>query len=178
MSRVLRLRRLPASLSELRLRCVPQSMGGVHRRKVEYSDLDAMNHVNNSTYFKFFETVRVRNFSWVAQEDFQFVAKGFAPVLSDTWCSFHRPISMYDHLHIGLCIEDVRPEVGQFNHRYLVWSEAHGRVAAQGGATVVMCDFDNGGRRAPLPDWWVARIDLMMSQARATDGDEARKADK
>ena len=49
--------------------------------------------------------------------------QGIAPVLADTWCTFRRPISLYDKLAIGVRVEGIEAEKGQFLHRYIVWSE-------------------------------------------------------
>jgi len=148
-----------ASASSLRLPAsqLPKALAAFHeafpvhvRKPVEYRDLDVYNHVNNACYFAYFEEARVRG--WRAKDDgaasWSVEAKGIAPVLQDTWCNFRVPIGLYDVVHIGLRVEGVQPERASFEHRYCVWSEDHDQVAAQGGATIVLCDFDRGGRRA------------------------------
>ena len=145
-----RLKPLPGSLDEAR-----SAFAFWHTRSVEYRDLDAMCHVNNATYFKFFETVRVESWSQAVGHRIEFEPKGIKPVLSGVWCAYRRPVSLYDTLHIGLRAENVEMDSGRYEHRYIVWSTAQDTVAAEGGADVVMCDFDRGGVRCPVPPAWV-----------------------
>ena len=118
------------------------------RKEVEFRDLDSYNHVNNATFFSYFEIARTQ--LWRAKSDgtWDIAAKGIAPVLQDTWCHFRIPITLYDVVHIGLLVQQQDLERASFEHRYCIFSEDHGQVAAQGGSTIVLCDFDNGGRRA------------------------------
>jgi acyl-CoA thioesterase FadM len=44
-----------------------------------------MAHVNNTNYFKWFETIRVRQFATINPE-FSFTPTGIKPVISETWC--------------------------------------------------------------------------------------------
>ena len=53
-------------------------------------------------------------------------------MLADTWCSFRRPVELYDELLIGLRVENIVKERGEFQHRYAVWSTQLATVAAQG----------------------------------------------
>ena len=105
------------------------------------------NHVNNATYFSYFEEARLA--AWRKKGDGRVAPKGIAPVISNIWCAFHRPIALEDTVTIALRVENVQPERSSMDHRYVVWSESQAAVAAQGGATVVLCDFDHSdGRRA------------------------------
>ena len=144
---VLRLPTLPSTLEALEA-----EFPSTFEQRVEYRDLDAMNHVNNATYFMYFENARIRAF---LGGKFAFNPAGVSPVLADTWCSFRRPVELDDMLTIGSRAENINPERGSFDHRYIVWSARHGTVAAQGGATVVLCDFDAGGRRTTIPPLWL-----------------------
>merc|ERR1712216_191907 len=139
----LRSSELPKSVAELR-----SAFSFVTTRRTEFADLDAYQHVNNTMYLRYFESARVLH--WSSQNAFgaQLAAQGISPVLADTWCHFKRPLGMADTIHVGLRAEKVLAEQASFEHRYVVWSEALGDVAAQGGATIVLCDFDQGGRRA------------------------------
>ena len=107
----------------------------------------ADNHVNNTVYFSFYEEVRVRAWRKSTGSD-SFAASGIAPVLQDTWTHFRLPLSLFDIVHIGMRAEHIEPETASFQHRYCVWSERFGAVAAEGGAGLVLCDFANGGKRA------------------------------
>ena len=134
--------RLPTSALPTSLAACHAAFPVVHATRVEFRDLDPYSHVNNATYFSYFEEARMA--AWPKGVE----PKGIAPVLADVWCAFRRPVALYDVVHIGLRVDNVNVEASTFEHRYVVWSEALGQVAAQGGATVVLCDFDRQGRRA------------------------------
>ena len=103
--------------------------------------------MNNATYFSYFEEARLA--LWGGKGDGQVAAKGIAPVIADIWCAYQRPIALGDTVSIALRVENLQPEKSSMEHRYVVWSEANEMVVAQGGATIVLCDFDHGdGRRA------------------------------
>lgn len=146
----LKLKPLPTSLAEAK-----QLFKFWHEREIEYRDLDAMNHVNHAAYFTFFETLRVKSWSEATGVQLQFEPKGIKPVLGGVWCSYRRPLALYDTVHVGLRVENVQLQRGQFEHRYIVWSEQQGTVAAEGGADVVMCNFSDGGKRCPIPSVWI-----------------------
>eukprot|EP00316_Scyphosphaera_apsteinii_P003900 CAMPEP_0119333312 /NCGR_PEP_ID=MMETSP1333-20130426/84882_1 /TAXON_ID=418940 /ORGANISM="Scyphosphaera apsteinii, Strain RCC1455" /LENGTH=114 /DNA_ID=CAMNT_0007343353 /DNA_START=123 /DNA_END=463 /DNA_ORIENTATION=+ len=101
-------------------------------KRVEFRDLDPYNHVNNATYFSYFEEARVQK--WRQHGD-GLHATGIAPVLADVWCHYRKPIGLYDIVQIGMRVENVQPAHSSFEHRYLVWSEKLGSVVAQGGGT-------------------------------------------
>ena len=156
LARPLFLRRLAsASASSLRLGAtLPKSFDAFREafphqcsKQIEYRDLDAYGHVNNTVYFSFYEEIRIRTWRKTANEE-MFGAKGIAPVLQDTWTHFRMPLQLFDTIHIGMQLEDAVPEKASMVHRYCVWSEKYGAVAAEGGATLVLCDFDNDGKRA------------------------------
>mmetsp|Transcript_8630 Transcript_8630/g.22292 ORF Transcript_8630/g.22292 Transcript_8630/m.22292 type:complete len:193 (-) Transcript_8630:220-798(-) len=127
--------------------------------QVQFSELDAMAHVNNTKYFTWFETLRVQEFSSGIEPNFSFTPVGIKPVVGDTWCRFRRPVEMYDKVTVGLRVVDLKPDRGEFKHVYAVWSSDQETVAAMGGCTVVVCDFDQGGRRTAIPDRWLPSLE-------------------
>ena len=79
-----------ASASTLCLPQLPQTFAAFceafpHQcsKQIEYRDLDAYNHVNNTVYFSFYEEVRVRTWRLSTGNE-TFAANGIAPVLQDT----------------------------------------------------------------------------------------------
>ena len=88
----------------------------------------------------------------------KFTPEGIAPVLSETWCRYRRPVDLPDDLHVAVRVEEVRQQRGEFVQSYVVWSERLQDVAAKGGARVVLCDFEDGGKRTPIPEWLMQRL--------------------
>ena len=129
------------------------------RLDVDFCDLDAMVHVNNTVYFRWFETLRVRQFSQDIYPEFSFTPVGKKPVISETWCRYRRPIELYDTVVVGCRVLDLDQPRGEFKQEYAVWSEKQSTVDAVGGCTIVVCDFDlDGGPRTPIPDEWIPKL--------------------
>ena len=72
-----------------------------HSRQVEWRDLDAMNHVNNATYFCFLESARIAHMTSMGLTDLNPHAD-LTPVLADTWCSYRRPALLNDRIDVGV----------------------------------------------------------------------------
>ena len=156
------LRQAPSSLPALRA-CYPHQQ----RHTVEPSDLNPLplKYVNADAYFACFERIRKESFQQLMSE----CPASVAPVLAELDCSFKRPVLLGDVLHIGLRVDSVRPSEGQFRHQYSVWSQQHNAIAAQGGATIVMVDIeDGGGQRTPVPERLVHRIEVEFAESWAS----------
>lgn len=130
---------------------------------VEYRDLDAMQHVNNTVYFSYFERIRIRHFLNTVDSEFSFHPEGIKPIVSETFARFRRPVNFDDRVVVGVRVAEADPLRGELKEEYIVWSTAQSAVAATGGCTVVVCDFDKGGKRAVIPEAW---LDAMQPAAR------------
>lgn len=154
----LRLKPLPKTLEDIEL-----SFPYVGVQPVDYAHLDAMCHVNNATYLQYFETARTRSLVELLGIEVTFEAKGKAPVLQDTWVSYRRPTFLFDTLRVALRAEDLAPEHGFMVHRYLIWSTKQSTVVAEGGASIVLCDFSDGGRRCAFDDEWAGHAKALSA---------------
>jgi acyl-CoA thioester hydrolase len=118
------------------------------RWPVAWGDMDALGHVNNTTYFRWFESVRIHCFArlgWAADLS----AGGIGPILAQTSCTYRAPLTFPDEVLLGARVEDVGED--RFTMRYRVVSLRLGKVAAEGEARVVAFDY-TAGRKAALPD--------------------------
>ena len=70
------------------------------------------------------------------------------PILAEINCRFKVPITYPDTLHIGTYITDLKAD--RFTQKYVLISEAHNCIAAEGEGRVVCYDF-NRGQKADLP---------------------------
>ena len=48
-------------------------------------------------------------------------------------------------------------------HRYLIWSTKQSTVVAEGGASIVLCDFSDGGRRCAFDDEWAGHAKALSA---------------
>lgn len=115
---------------------------------VAWGEMDAFGHVNNVTYFRYFETGRIALF-----EEIDFAGGGAAgsvgPILASTDCRFRIPLTYPDTITVGSWIEEVGED--QFIMGYAVFSHAHNQVAAEGSGRIVAYDYGRG-RKARLEE--------------------------
>jgi acyl-CoA thioester hydrolase len=120
----------------------------VVRVPVAWGDMDAFGHVNNTFYFRYFETARILFFERTGFNDSK-RSTGIGPILAETRCRFRRPLKYPDTVAVGTRARDV--EADRFSMDYVVWSEALGEIAASGEGLIVSYDYA-AGRKAPLPE--------------------------
>lgn len=114
---------------------------------VVWGEMDAMGHVNNIVYFRYFETARIAYFERVhfLQE---MASSGVGPILASTRCRFKAPLTYPDRVHVGARASDLAED--RFLMHYVVVSEARGRIAAEGDGLIVAYDY-RAGQKAALP---------------------------
>ena len=78
---------------------------------VQWGDMDAFAHVNNTVYLRWFESARLAYFERLAVSTSN---RGVAPILASVSCRFRAPVTYPDVVHAGARITDVaadRPQV-------------------------------------------------------------------
>ena len=105
---------------------------------VAWGEMDALNHVNNAVYFRYFETARLDFFKHVELMEEMAVTK-VGPVLGDTYCKYFRPVTYPDTLLVGSKVTEVQDD--RFTMEYTIVSKAQQKVTTIGTATIVMFDF-------------------------------------
>jgi acyl-CoA thioester hydrolase len=117
--------------------------------QVAWGDMDALQHVNNSVYFKYFETARLDFFNQINLLG-DLKSTGVGPVLSETNARFKRPVTFPDSIVVGVKISDIHKE--RFVMHYTVFSKAQQAVTTIGWAKVVMFNFKTGQKAKLTPE--------------------------
>lgn len=117
------------------------------RWPVAWGDMDAFAHVNNVTYLRWFESVRIAHFAAIGWTP-DVTQGGVGPILAHTACTYRIPLTFPDTVVLGSRIVDIGDD--RFTMRYRVVSEALGRLAAEGEGRIVAFDYGTG-RKASLP---------------------------
>jgi acyl-CoA thioester hydrolase len=114
--------------------------------------MDAMGHVNNTVYFRMFETARI---AYLRAID---LASGSAvgPILASTHCRFRLPLSFPDTVTVGARTTEILED--RFVMEYRIVNGA-GTLAAEGGGVVVAYDYP-AGRKVSIP----ARVRQRMEE--------------
>lgn len=112
--------------------------------EVAWGDMDAFGHVNNTVYFRYFESTRIAYMRTV--EDSIEEAIEFHPVVASTRCDYLSPVVFPDTLSGQARVS--RLGNSSFTMEYELVSLAQGKVVARGEATIVNLDVASGKSRA------------------------------
>lgn len=114
---------------------------------VAWGEMDAFQHVNNSVYFKYFESVRIAYFEKI---DFLSVMNqtGIGPILASTQCRYKIPLTYPDTVTVGARIS--RVEKDRFLMEYSVISHRLKKTAAFGEGMLVTFNY-NTNEKTPIP---------------------------
>ncbi|ART82159.1 thioesterase [Oceanisphaera profunda] len=112
---------------------------------VAWGDMDALQHVNNVVYFRYFETIRIEYFQRIGLMTL-LASEQVMPVVAETSARYRRSVIFPD----TLLVEAKVSEVGEcgFSMSYQVTSLQQGEVTTQGSARVVMLDKSTGKKKA------------------------------
>jgi acyl-CoA thioester hydrolase len=131
---------------------------------VLWGEMDAFAHVNNTVYFRWFESVRIAYFEKV---DFAATRDGssLGPILASTRCRFRIPLTYPDMVSIGARVTEIQSD--RFMMEYVVVSRAHQAIAAEGDGVVVAFDYRQN-KKAALPPEIKKRIEELEASAKST----------
>ncbi|MEM9473843.1 MAG: thioesterase family protein [Pseudomonadota bacterium] len=110
--------------------------------RVRFYELDALNHVNNVTYLRWFETTRIR---WLSDYKISFYSEN-DPTLVIRALSSEYLAPMFlndDYVVTARCISFRKTS---FKKEYAVWSG--GKMTVHGTAVIVMTEADGTTKRA------------------------------
>lgn len=121
---------------------------------VAWAEMDVFRHVNNTVFFRWFETARIAYLERIAFDD-EGKQNGLGPILASTHARFRRPVFYPDTVLVGARATEM--EEDRFTMRYVVVSTREQAVAAEGGGVVVSYDY-RARSKAPLPAEVLAAI--------------------
>ena len=128
---------------------------------VQWGEMDAYGHLNNTVLFRYFESARMAYFQRCG-----FIASyerdRIGAILHSTSCRFRRPLFCPDTALVGTRVPEVQGD--RFTLEYRVASRAAGELVAEGAATIVSYDY-TAGRKVPLPA--AVRSGIAVLEARA-----------
>ena len=114
---------------------------------IEWGDMDALQHVNNIEYFKYFQVARIAYFEKIDSESVMGETR-ISSILASTQCKFIYPLAYPDSVSVGVRVDAMAGQY--FTMKYAVVSQKHQRLAAIGDAKVVMFDYANN-KKASIP---------------------------
>ena len=115
---------------------------------MRWGDMDAMNHVNNTIYFRYLETIRIEWFRTIGCVP---DPRGEGPVIVNAFCNFYRQLEYPGDVLLKMYTSD--PGRTTFESwATMERTDTPGVIYAEGGATTIWVDFPAQKSR-PLPSW-------------------------
>jgi acyl-CoA thioester hydrolase len=115
---------------------------------VAWGEMDSFQHVNNVVYFRYFESARIAYSDRIGLQDYK-EKTGIGPILRSTSCKYNLPLTYPDTVSVGAKVTGVEDD--RFTMSYIVVSQRHQKIAAEGDGVIVMYDYREGKKTA-IPD--------------------------
>ena len=128
--------------------------------RVRFGDLDAMRHLNNVVFLRYFETARISYLRHLApdHQPADPEGEGFGLIFAECHINYRAPVHFDEHVAIACSVSDVRRSSFRVPFRMTVGD----RVAAEGYGVLV--GFDYAAQKArPLPDALRATLEAEAS---------------
>lgn len=119
----------------------------VYETPVAWGEMDALGHVNNIVYFRYFESARMEYFGKMRFTEYM-EETGIGPILGFTDCKFRKPLVYPDRVSVGSRVRSILAD--RFIMEYRVVSEKLDGVVAEGEGVIVIYDY-RSQKKAPLP---------------------------
>lgn len=115
---------------------------------IRWGDMDAMGHLNNGSYFRYLETVRI---DWMYSIGATPSPEGQGPVIVNAFCNFYKQLEYPGNVIAKMYVSD--PSRTTFES-WCTLSRADDPnvVYAEGGATTIWVDFPSQ-KAVTMPEW-------------------------
>jgi acyl-CoA thioester hydrolase len=121
---------------------------------VAWGEMDALRHVNNIVYFRYFESARIAYFEKLRFWEFM-NQTGVGPILASIQCKFKIPLTYPETVSVGTRIPSI--EQDRFVMEYRAVSHKSQAIAAEGEGVVVSYNYRES-KKTPLPEEMKQRI--------------------
>lgn len=119
-----------------------------HAISTRWADNDVFGHVNNATYYSYFDTAVCTYL--VARKALEPVTSPVVGVVIDTGCRFHAPIAFPDRVHVGVRVE----KLGSSSVRYAIGVFRNDEETASADGHFVHVYVDRATMRPqPIPEY-------------------------
>lgn len=115
------------------------------QRPVRWGDMDALGHVNNAVYFKYFEDARIHMFEEMGYTDIQPNALA-GPILAQIGCQYLRQLTYPDTVTVGVWVEKIGTTSIHIHHE--VFSHGQQAIVAHSSSVTVMVNYTTGEKVA------------------------------
>ena len=134
--------------------------GFVHVERVRFGDLDAMRHLNNVVFLRYFETARISYLRHLmpSHDPAHPESEGFGLIFAECHINYRSPVFLDEEVAVGCWVGELR----RSSFRVDFDMRVDGRAAADGSGWLV--GFDYAAQRSqPLPDDLRARLQAELT---------------
>jgi acyl-CoA thioester hydrolase len=125
---------------------------------VQWGDMDALGHVNNVVYLRWFESARIAYFDRSGLWDrFE---RGVGPILARSTIDYKIPLDYPDTVRVSCSIS--RFGTSSLTLQQRLRSQRRGAVAAEGEAVLVLVNYKTGEK---VPIWDELRSQILALEA-------------
>ncbi|TAL80762.1 MAG: acyl-CoA thioesterase [Candidimonas sp.] len=115
---------------------------------IRWGDMDAMGHLNNTSYFRYLETIRIE---WFRSIGCIPDPQGEGPVIVNAFCNFYKQLEYPGDVLLRMYASDpARTTFESWGTMERV--DMPGVIHAAGGATTIWVNFPSQ-KAVALPDW-------------------------
>lgn len=122
--------------------------------RIAWGEMDALGHVNNVVYFRYFESSRVAYIDALGWRPIQ-KSTGIGFILQSVQARFRRPLVYPDTVHVTSRLKGL--DADRFTLAHEVFSESLQDIAAVGEGTIVIYDYA-AGTKVAMPHDLARRI--------------------
>ncbi len=115
---------------------------------IQWGEMDAYGHVNNTVYFRLFESARIA-YHERCGFNAAFRTEQIGPILHSTSCRFRLPLVYPDTAIVGARVSKLGPD--RVEQEYRILSVSRNAVAAEGSGIIVSFDYEKQ-EKARLPE--------------------------
>ena len=106
---------------------------------VQWSEMDALGHVNNARFFTYFESARISLFTRIGVATSLSSPSTTGPILATTTCDFLRPIVFPATILASARVSRVGET--SITMDYEITDASHGHLYARGSSVAVLVDY-------------------------------------
>jgi acyl-CoA thioester hydrolase len=125
-------------------------------QRVRFGDLDAMQHMNNVEFLRFFETARIDYILQLSPEHAPTERRQFGFIFAECHIAYKAPAFFGDEIRTYIWPSELRRS--SLRLAFEMRTETGERIVAEGWGTLVGFDYDRGEAR-PIPDVLRERIE-------------------
>ena len=131
----------------------------ITKYKVQWGQMDAARHVNNTVYLRWAESARIAYFEAMGM-DTSFQGGGVGPILGWQDCKYIFPLTFPDTAIVGA--RTIEKKEDRFIMECAIYSASHQRISAISKQSIIPYNYGEF-KKVGLPHEWVETIDKLDS---------------